>query len=223
MRPTRPRDALDPGLAAAYSFLQRVVGLIALTLPVVLLAGGEISGDGLQGSISSYYYTRLGSYFVGALCALAVFFLSYNFRPLPDYGWDNVLSHAAALMAFGVAMFPTASDGSEATGGAHVVATIHLVCACALFVLLGVFSSFRFTLTDDPKTTTPQKRRRNVLYRVCGATIFGAIAGVVVMNATGVGADGDALFWLETVAVEAFAVSWLVKGGFMRILADAAV
>jgi hypothetical protein len=101
-----------------------------------------------------------------------------------------------------------------------VVAVLHLVFACTLFVLLAVFSLFLFTKTDDPQHMTPAKRRRNLLYRTCGVII--AVALVLVVVAEGVQPPGSwhSLFWLESVAVIAFGVSWLVKGGFLRVLAD---
>ncbi len=83
-------DSAD--LAAAYSFLQKVVGVIAVSLPFVLIIGNRaLTGDELESSISAYYHTPMGGVFVGALCALAVFFVSYNYKPLPGF---NLRQHA---------------------------------------------------------------------------------------------------------------------------------
>ncbi len=219
------REAQDlaghSALADAYAYLQKAVGLIAVTLPFVVAIGHELSGGhGLRGSISSYYYTHMGNYFVGSLFALGVFFLSYNYRPLPKYQLDNYLSNVAGVMAVGVALFPTASDAARASGGAQVVAVLHLVFACTLFVLLAVFSLFLFTKTDDRQNMTPEKRRRNLLYRICGVTIAIALVLVVVTEGFKPPNSWHALFWLESVAVIAFGVSWLVKGEFLGVLAD---
>ena len=143
--------ASQSALAGAYSYLQQAVGLIAVTLPFVVAIGNELAGGKMQGSISAYYYTHLGNYFVGSLFALGVFFLSYNHRPLPKYQLDNYLSNVASAMAIGVALFPTASDVGEASGGAKVVSVMHLVFACTLFILLAVFSLVLFTRTGDPE------------------------------------------------------------------------
>jgi hypothetical protein len=208
-------------LADAYSYLQKAVGLIAVTLPFVVAIGGEVSGDhAMKGSISAYYYTHMGNYFVGSLFALGVFFLSYNYRTLPNYRFDNYLSNFACLMAVGVALLPTASNGHNASGGAQKVAILHLVCACTLFVLLAVFSLVLFTRTDGSGRMTPAKRRRNLVYRTCGAFIVLAIALVLVAEIVQPPSSWHALFWLESVAVVAFGVSWLVKGAFLGLLAD---
>jgi hypothetical protein len=212
--------ASQSALAGAYSYLQKAVGLIAVTLPFVLAIGNEIAGGRVQGSISAYYYTHLGNYFVGSLFALGVFFLSYNHRPLPKYQLDNYLSNVASAMAIGVALFPTASDAGDASGGAKVVAVMHLVFACALFILLAVFSLVLFTRTQDPAHMTAAKRKRNLVYRICGWVIVAAIALVVGAEIVKPSHSWHTLFWLESVAVLAFGVSWLVKGGFLGMLAD---
>jgi hypothetical protein len=236
----------DP-LSGAYAFLQKVIGLIAVTLPLVIVLGDvvidRIDDEPLNssiplGSISVYYYERTGGYFVGSLFALAVFFLSYDIRPRAGRTADNLLSSFASAMAVGVALLPTSSAGSSAQGGAKVVGTIHLVCAATLFGLLAIFSLYQFTKTAGEVTSqtpwrerlmrifrtapghaakmTSNKRQRNTVYRVCGWIIVVCIAMVGVSNL----ADLDLLFWCESVAVIAFGVSWLVKGGFLGILAD---
>lgn len=231
--------AEDGQLAQAYVYLQRIVGVIAVTLPFVLaVADWLIEGQEIRGSISAYYYGRPGSWFVGCLFALAVFFLSYDYRPRPDRIADNWLSNVASVMAIGVALFPTPSNGSSATGGAQAIGTIHLLCAAVLFVLLAVFSLYQFTKTRGEVTSTttwgekflrlfrteprflermsPRKRSRNRVYRACGWVIVLCIIGVIVNNI----GDLGLLFWFESVAVMAFGISWLVKGGAIASLND---
>jgi len=211
------RDAL----AGAYSYLQKAVGLIAVTLPFVIAIGHVLTGGhGIQGSISAYYYTHMGNYFVGSLFALGVFFLSYNHRPLPKYELDNVLSNVAGAMAIGVALFPTSSDGVKAHGSDAVIAVVHLVFAGTLFVLLAVFSLFLFTKSDNAQRMTPAKRNRNRVYKTCGIVIVVALALIVVAEIAKPSRSWHALFWFESVAVVAFGVSWLVKGEFLGVLAD---
>jgi hypothetical protein len=213
--------ASDSALAAAYTHLQQIVGVIAVLLPFVLVLGNRIlSGDELETSISAYYHTRMGDVFVGALCALAVFFLSYNYKPLPGFNLDNKLSSLAAIVAFGVAFFPTTSDASTATQSEQVVGRVHLACAFVLFSLLAVFALYLFPKTGGAPMT-PAKQRRNVVYRTCGGIIIGAIVLVGLSNLVNPPDSWHSFFWLETICVVAFGVSWLVKGGFLGILADA--
>jgi hypothetical protein len=213
--------AAESALAAAYRQLRIAVGLIAVSLPFVLALGNLVLFRGeFQGSISAYYHTRMGDYFVGSLFALAVFFLSYNYRPLPKFRVDNILSTLATVAAVGVAFFPTASNVGTASAGEKLVSTVHLVFAGILFGLLAVFSLFLFTLTDDGETMTPEKKHRNVVYRVCGGVIVVSMALVLISNIVQPPSSWHTLFWLETVAVVAFGASWLIKGGLFGILAD---
>jgi heme A synthase len=210
----------DSALAAAYIYLQRVVGIIAVSLPAAVAIGNMLfDGVQLKGSISAYYYTPVGGVFVGALCALAVFFLSYNYRPLPNFEADNVLSTLACVAAVGVALLPTTSDAATASGSETAVAVAHLGCAAALFVLMAIFSLVLFTLSDDEEMTA-EKARRNAVYRACGAVIVAVIALVLASNVVDPPSSWHTLFWLESVGVVAFGVSWLVKGFAWPLWAD---
>jgi hypothetical protein len=214
------RLAADSELAAAYTHLQQIIGIIAVGLPFVVVIGNMgFNGIELKGSISAYYYTPMGGVFVGALCALAVFFLSYNYRPLPKFRLDNILSTLASAVTVGVALLPTTSDAATASGSEKLVAFLHLVCACALFVLLAVFSLFLFTQTSA-ETMTPEKARRNQVYRACGGVIVATIVLVMASNVADPPSSWHTLFWLESVGVVAFGVSWLVKGHAPPLWAD---
>jgi hypothetical protein len=207
----------ESALAAAYTLLQKIVGVIAVLLPFVLVIGNKaLTGDELESSISAYYHTPMGSVFVGVLWALAVFFSSYNYKPLPGFNVDNKLSWVAGVAAVGVAVFPTTSDASPASQSEQVVGRVHLTFAGLLFALLAVFALFLFPRSSG--AMTPEKRRRNALYRTCGGVM---VAAMLLMFASDLAPDGlHAFFWLETICVVAFGISWLVKGGLLGILAD---
>ena len=68
---------------------------------------------------------------------------------------------------------------------------------------------------------TKQKKRRNVVYAVCGAMILVCIGLILLyylfLPDSGLGRFNP-VFWLESIAVVSFGVSWLVKGE--TILAD---
>ncbi len=213
----------DSALAGAYLFLQKLVGGIAVLLPFVVVIGDfALGGDELRSSISAYYYSPMGNVFVGALCALGVFFLSYQHRPLPGYELDNNLSYGASAAAIGVALFPTAEHQAKAWSGEWFVSTAHLLCACILFVLLAYFSLKLFTKSDPGRPLSDAKRKRNTVFRVCGWTIVGSIVLVALSNLVQPPDSVRSLLWLETIGVVAFGISWLVKSGIFGILVDLA-
>lgn len=79
----------------------------------------------------------------------------------------------------------------------------------AALLTLAYFSLFLFTMTDSRKgPPTAQKLKRNVVYRVCGYTILSVSYKPIAEKIPSL----HPVFWLDSLAVEAFGVSWLVKG-----------
>lgn len=218
--------------------LRKAIGYVALSLPITLVLGENLRdwllshelGAGrvmIEGSISAYFHTGMREVFVGSLCAIAVFLVCYK-------GYerrDNIAARVAGISVFLVALFPTRERSREAgDSGAPVldsatlfssanapdpayVGVIHFVSAAVFFITLAVMSIYLFTLSDtlDP---TPEKRQRNRVYVVSGWTILISIALVAITKLF----LGDSwnqqtsfIFWLETIAVIAFAISWLTK------------
>jgi hypothetical protein len=201
----------NSSLVMSYLGLRKAVGLIGLTLPFVLALGKiALDGNGLETSISAYYYTVMRDVFVGALCAMGVFLMSYRgYEKI-----DSIAGKLAAAFAFGVALFPM-SPRISATAAQLAIGKVHIFSAAALFLTLGFFALFLFRKTDPTKPPTPQKIKRNLVYTVCGIGIFACIALAISLNF--VPKDSELfnlqpLFWLEALAVALFGVSWLVKG-----------
>ena len=207
-----PSAAYD-SLVLSYLALRKAVGFLGIALPFVLAFGGMLlDGPGIQTSISSYYYTGMRNVFVGTLCAIAVFMLSYRGYERSD----DIAGDMACVFALGVAFFPTTphatpSDLQRLIGG------IHLASAAAFFLTLSYFSLILFTKTDPTKQPTRRKLQRNKVYEACGYIMLGAL-GLIVLHAVlppHIAASLeilDPVFWLESVAVIAFGVSWLTKG-----------
>ena len=217
--PALTGQAVEAAFNEAYSFLRKAIGVIALLLPIVVVIGHGWLGHSweLKGSISAYYYTHSRNYFVGSLCALAVVFLSYEYRAFGKYQADNYLSDFACVAALGVAFLPTTRGGVQSTRAEEVVGFFHYLCAGALFITLAVFCLFFFTRSQGVKT--PRKILRNRLYRSCGAVIISCLI-LCVLAAWKAPYSWHALYWLESIMVWAFAISWLVKGEFAGILVD---
>jgi hypothetical protein len=97
---------------------------------------------------------------------------------------------------------------------------IHLTFAALFFLTLIFFSLYLFTKTSKDKKghpVTPKKRQRNVIYIVCGVTMAVCILLIGIYQFLPESAKSplrpfDPIFWLETIAIIAFGVSWLVKG-----------
>ena len=201
----------DESLVFSYLELRKAVGIIGIALPFVLAIGKILCQTaGLEPTISSYYYTHLGNVFVGSLFAIGVFLLSTKGYD----GRDKIAGYLACAFAIGVALFPMAPE-PKATPQQVDIGDLHWTFAASLFLNLAYFSLFLFTKTGPNKTPTRRKLKRNLVYRICGIIILAAIILIPVAKykpiAIYVG-PLNPVFWLESLAVEAFGVSWLTKG-----------
>jgi hypothetical protein len=204
-------------LVISYLALRRAVGIIGTSLPFVLVAGNWLlDGWGIQSSISAYYYTGMRDVFVGSLCAIGVFLLSYRGYDQADDTTGNL----ACVFAVGLALLPT-SPAVGATTTQTVVGYAHLAFASAYFLTLAYFSLVLFKKTNPARRMTARKIQRNMVYTACGYTILVCV-GLIVVNATLFAHSAlqrvDPVFWLESAAVLAFGISWLTKGE--AVLAD---
>ena len=198
-------------IVTSYMTLRKFIGILGFALPGTLFLGGVlVFGTGLQPSMSAYYHTGMGDVFVGTLCAIGVFLLSYR----GNESNDDIAGNFAFVFAVGAALFPTALDG--ATGVAAVVGKLHFVFAAGFFLTLIYFSLRLFTKTRPDRQPTPRKIARNRIYRACGSVMLACLLMIAVLKlAPGTDdwvRDTSAVFWLEALAIVAFGVSWLVKG-----------
>jgi hypothetical protein len=205
-----PHGAREDALVS-YLTLRRVVGALGVGLPVILAVWGfaRCACFEIQPSISDYYGLRTRDAFVGILFAIAWFLFAYR-------GYDrrdDLAGDLACLFAIGVALFPNS--------GAAWEAVVHFGSAVALFLVLSYFALFLFTKTGG--VPTPEKRMRNRIYRTCGVSILVCIVLIGVYYwrfRDSVLAGLKPVFWLESLALWAFGISWFVKGE--TILKDAA-
>ena len=206
-----PKD--NNRLIISYLVLRKAIGFLGLTLPFLLAAGGFLLHKvAIQTSISSYYLTDMRDYFVGILCAIAVFLISYKgYERKDDYAGD-----LAGLFAIGVALIPTAPD-IDPTDTETIIGNMHLLFATGFFCTLAYFSLFLFTKTNPNVPKTVQKKKRDIVYQVCGFVMLFAIALMGILatfpsTLTPFVVSIKPVFWLEAIAIVAFGISWLTKG-----------
>jgi hypothetical protein len=243
MTSARQRSAERNELVVSYMLLRKVVGWIGSLLPVALIAGNAVLGGPRPYSMSAYYYTPMRNIFVGALCALGVFLLAYDGYDEVDRWVTNVAGFCAIGVAF-CPTKPPVCPASMAqcpprwvrrlSAAQQIVGDIHLFFAFVTFVALGVMALRFAKCMPTPggqvlaarirhelglarpreEIRSARKKRRNVIYRVCGFTIFFCVALAVVANLlpAPVRARWPLLFVFEALAVFAFGVSWFVKG-----------
>ena len=193
-------------LLVSHLTLRRVLGVLAVALPIVLALWGFALCEciELQDSLSDYYSLRTRDAFVGILFVIAWFLFAYRGYDLGD----NIAGYLACVFALGVALFPNSGEDWEKT--------LHFASAAALFLMLSYFSLRLFTKSTKPRDSwTPQKRVRNRIYVACGLVILACLAlnGLynLLLEDTTV-SEIKPVFWLESLMIWAFGISWFVKG-----------
>lgn len=213
------RNDEQPALQS-YQALRKTVGVLGIVLPVILVIGSIFSCqcNEIQVSISNYYHTCMRNIFVGILCSVGLFMFWYK-----GYDWrDDLAGHLAGIFAFGIAWLPTSFKGDctcliKPASENPITGYLHLASALSFFLVLIYFSLVLFTQSGKGQITN-QKKKRNLVYKVCGYVMLACILIIVVYvgflrKRFPVLDRYDIVFWLETISLWAFGTSWLVKGG----------
>lgn len=212
--------------------LRKSIGLIGFCLPFALLIGVLFFGVPMQNSISEFFFTGLRDVFVLALAGVGVFLISYYGHPPDADEWltDWGVSTTAGVTALLVALVPTECAGAcyfplnlvdRLLASDMLQSMLHFGAAGVFLTCLALFCLRLFVKTDDPDPP-PDKVLRNRIYRACGWTILAMVAALLVFKllipALGQAWDGawHFTFWVESIAVWAFGLSWMIKGEAMR-------
>ena len=197
--------------------LRCALGWLGMALPIIVLVLCLTYGHGIPDSISATYYlpTCITPFMIilGASGILLVCYDGYDKH-------DATVCLLAGLFAFGICLFPCGTKDlmlrwheiAELTNvGTLQLAPaasglIHNICAIGFFGLLAYNSYFLFTKTSG--VMTANKKKRNVIFRVCGigmAVSFLAIIPISILNIWG------GVWLVETIALAFFGISWLTK------------
>lgn len=204
----------DENRIISYDSMRRNIGIFGMALPFVLIAGSMLffNYKEIQPSVSQYYHTEMRDVFVGIISFVALFLFAYRGYNI----LDRIAGIIAGTAALGVALFPTA----EVKPG-DWVDTVHIISASVFFVTLALISLFLFTLTeyDKPEEKSDEKKSRNKLYRVCGIIMIGCLLLILLWFRIDETYPElikyKPVFCLETIALIAFGISWLAKGGWI--------
>ena len=211
-------------LVVSYLGVRRAIGAIGLLLPIVLgPVGWLVFGIEIQDNMSSYYHTPLRDVFVGSMCAIGIFLFCYR-----GYDWiESWTGNLGCLSALGVALCPLDAN-SDPLYQRSVLGYLHTVSGGAFFLTPAFYSLYHFPSSKAEKhEVAPHEAQRNFVYRTSGVVILlcmAAMGAYLFLLSAGPKRrfnDYNFLFWMEWVAVWAFAAAWLTKG--RAIFADIAV
>lgn len=207
--------------------LRKTIGILGMALPFLLFFFLWID-NGLTmplESISHYYYTRVSGIFVAIMSMLAIFLIIYKGKDPIDF----IISGTAGIAALLVVFFPTGNiseiccDTTKTYSVTKLFANpmredFHYFSAALFLGCLAFMSIFLFTKSNKPvRERGSMKILRNRIYRVCGVLMVLSMAVILLggffeLIPPDIYASKQITYWMETVAVESFGFSWLVKG-----------
>jgi len=218
--PATAQEKAPAPLVMSYLLMRVVIGVIAVLLPFTLILVNWAIGHGFAASMSGYYYTPMRNIFVGSLCAIGVFLVSYDGYDLAD----RIITDVAGLCTICIAFLPT-TPAHQPTARQALIGDLHLTFACSAFVLLSVMAfrfakrqptppgltwwrrvQYAFGFTGPGESQAPAWER--VVYRVSGGVILTCVILVYPLSGTAT----YSLLVLETIMLVFFGLSWFVKG-----------
>lgn len=197
--------------------LRCTIGWLGMLLPWLVLILSSAYGYGFPDSISATYYlpTCITPFMIilGSAGLLLFSYKGYDKR-------DDIVCTVAGVFALGICLFSCKTEGlSERwielsaltnVGTFQIIPNIsgilHNICALGFFGLLAYNSLFLFTKSS--RIMTKSKKKRNVIFRVCGIGMvisFLAIVPVSIFEWWG------GVWVIETIALAFFGISWLTK------------
>jgi hypothetical protein len=186
----------------SYLYLSLGIGLIAVLLPVLLVATGGYQG---HDSISSFYHDKAGptrDIMVGSLCAVGVFL--FLFHGLSKR--ENWLLNFAGVAIIAVALIP--SPGGTSYGSA----VLHRGAAIVFFVLIGIVAIFLSKGRIKDIKDERKKRWFAAAYNIVGILMV-ALPGVVALL--------QGSHWVlqaEWAGIWVFSAYWFLKTFEYRLL-----
>lgn len=196
--------------------LRKFTGWLGGSLSIIVLVLSIVYGYSFPDSISGTYYvpTCIAPFMI-ILGASSVLLMTYS-------GYDkvdDVLNTLAGIFGLGICLFPCAVAGLSHVGTFQLPVgisnTVHVISAVCFLGLLAYNSLFQFT--KGAAIPTVNKKKRNVIFRVCG---IGMIASFILLPLTAFGIiNVPHVTWVvEAIALAFFGVSWLTKANCYKVL-----
>ena len=204
--------------------LRCTIGKLGALLPIIVLVLSLISGFGLPESISAtYYLAPCITPFMIILGSASILLFSYKGYDRQD----DIICTIAAIFALGICLFPCGTEDLitiwpslailDRVGTFQLTpdisGVIHNICAIGFFALLAYNSLFLFTKSSG--TVTENKKKRNIIFRVCGVVMAASFVAIVPISVFEI---WGGVWLVETIALAFFGISWLTKANRYSVL-----
>lgn len=192
--------------------LRKWVGWLGMLLPIIVLAlclifqcvpGGHYFPDSIS---ATYYYAPTITPFMIILGAAGILLMCYRGYTL----CDDIINTITGVAAECICLFPCGVSGYDLVGTFQIPVEIsmwiHNISAVVFFGLLAYNVLFLFTKSSGEMT--PNKKKRNVIFRVCGIGMAASLLAIVFVSIFNIWAGTWAV---ETAALFFFGIAFLTK------------
>lgn len=197
--------------------LRKILGWLGVALPWIVAALYMIFEVGafiIPPSISATYHVAscITPFMIilGSSGVLLICYEGYDKQ-------DKIVCTIAGILALCICLFPCKnSPGNVALDAAQGIGTfqvpagisqwIHNIVAIIFFGLLAYNSYFLFTKSSGEMTS--QKKKRNIIFRICGIGMIASFALLIPLVLLKVSC---AIWLVEAIALIFFGISWLTK------------
>ena len=198
---------LRVGLGVLGMLLPFIVSILAIVFNCI---PGHIVPDSIS---ATYYFEPCVTPFMIILGASSIILMCYKGYDRTD----DIICTISGVMGLCICLFPCGATTLKYVGTFQLPAVIsqwiHNISAILFFLLLAYNSFFLFTKGDA--NPTENKKKRNIIYRVCGvgmAISFLFIIPMVIFDIWG------GTWFVETIALVFFGISWLTKADIFPFL-----
>lgn len=196
--------------------IRNYAGFLGMILPWLALFSAGIA----EHPAKSWWYSISATYYqspalAGILTTASVVLMCYD-----GYSKiDNIVTTISGVFGIGIVLFPCTVSWLESMQNVgffqlpmHYSNYIHCFCAGIFFVLLAFNSLFLFTKSEGEMTKN--KKKRNVIYIICGIGMLFFMVLQVISSIS----DCFKGYWTminEIGMLQFFGISWLTKGGLI--------
>lgn len=190
--------------------LRASLGWLGMLLPWIVLIlcavfncapGGHIFPDSIS---ATYYFDPCITPFMIILGAAGILLICYKGYDKQD----DIINTLTGIMGLFICLFPCSNTSQSVVGTfqlpVEISGWIHNISAAAFFCLLAYNSLFLFTKSSGEMTAN--KRKRNIIYRVCGIGMLISLISIFFVSKFYSGT-----WWVEAIALAFFGISWLTK------------
>ena len=196
--------------------LRAMLGWLGMLLPWIVFGLSYIAPEyyGYIGHIipvdsisATYYISTCVAPFMIILGAAGLLLISYRGYDKQD----DIICTLAGISGLLICIFPCDKSGAytDLIVGtfaipANISGWVHNISAVVFFLLLAYNSLFLFTKSSGE--ITDNKKKRNIIFRVCGIGMAVSLAAIIF-----VGKLWGGTWAVEMVALGFFGISWLTK------------